>query len=195
MRRANPYRGLALRQLALLPALLLLLGLCSCGDPRQDFVGSFHVLGRLSLSDGNYRETAPVDVSMVVVADAFDSDKLYLDFDCGLVGTIEDHTSFTLDRKTCPTYTSGDCEFTWTFRDGEGTKTEGDPTLALQFSGDITGTCSDGSSGGLFFKFTLTATQDESASKSSRLEGRTLSIRTALEQAARSSFRRGASSR
>ncbi|QRK12899.1 hypothetical protein JQX13_24415 [Archangium violaceum] len=183
-----------MRQLAQMSALLLLLGLCSCGDPRQDFVGSFDVQGRLSLSDGNYQETALVDVPMVVVADAFDSDKLYLDFDCGLVGTIEDHTSFSLDRKKCPSDFVDGCELTWTFREGEGTKTEGDPTLALRFSGDIKVSCSGDSPRMYSFTFTLTATQDESVSKSSRQEERTQSIRTALEQAALSSFRRGASS-
>ncbi|WNG44420.1 hypothetical protein F0U60_10070 [Archangium minus] len=153
-------------------------------------------MGRLYLSNNGYEESQTIDGPLTIVADAFDSDRLYLDFDCGLPGTLQDSNSFKLDRKTCPAYNSGDCEFTWTFRGGEGTKTEddGNPSLELRFNGHIDGTCSDGSSGVLSFRFTLTATPDESGSEDSQLEGRTQSLRTALEQAARSSFRRGTSS-
>lgn len=71
-----------------LSAVALALCICAC-DSRRDFAGSHELSGVLSLREGRWQgESEVTKESLVIVADAFDSDRLYLDFDCGLSATM-----------------------------------------------------------------------------------------------------------
>ncbi|WNG14819.1 hypothetical protein [Cystobacter fuscus] len=148
------------------------------------------------LSNGSRKQTQDVKTTLRVVADAFGSDKLYLDFQCGLTATVQNANAFTLDERECPSYENEGCEYVWRFSDGKGTATEGDPALELRFNGSVNSRCSDGSSLLLTFVFTLTATPAKPSSIEQRV-GRDSSLqqsvlpllRAELEQAARSAPR------
>jgi hypothetical protein len=138
-----------------LSAAALALCLCAC-DSRKDFAGTYEVSGVLSIREGTQEKTSEVkEVPLVIIADAFDSDRLYLDFDCGLSATMRDGESFDLDGKTCPSYTRESCTFTWIFNTGVGTLKE-ESALDFDSSGLIKGRCSNGSSGMVPFSFRLT---------------------------------------
>ncbi|EPX64778.1 hypothetical protein D187_000200 [Cystobacter fuscus DSM 2262] len=136
-------------------------------------------------------------MTLRVVADAFGSDKLYLDFQCGLTATVQNSNAFTLDERECPSYENEGCAYVWRFSDGKGTVTEGDPALELRFNGSVNSRCSDGSSLSLNFLFTLTAMPAEPSSIEQRVGGRDSSLqlsvlpllRAELEQAARAAPR------
>ncbi|PTL76271.1 hypothetical protein [Vitiosangium sp. GDMCC 1.1324] len=143
-----------------LVAVMLTLGVCACGDPRRDFVGSYGVSGTLTTTLGSRQTTSSIkDESLEVVADAFDSDKLYLDFDCGLSGTMSDEKSFRLDDKVCPAYADDECRYLWHFNNGQGSRTGDDAGIGLSFRGTISVDCSDGSSGVVAFILALKGTR------------------------------------
>ena len=139
-------------------AALPLLALWACGDPRKDLVGNYDATGSITFTYSNgQKETDKVDVPLIIVADAFDSDALYLDFDCGMSGKLDD-TGFVLNQKVCPSYeTSNNCTLVWTFTNGGGSKEEALHSRSIQ-EGNIKGRCADRSSGGISFFFTLTGT-------------------------------------
>lgn len=137
-----------------LSAVVLSLFLCAC-DSRKDFSGAYEVSGVLTLTEGPRKSTIEVKAApLVIIADAFDSDRLYLDFDCGMSATMKDGESFELDGKTCPSSTEDSCSFTWTFNNGVGSLKE-DSTLAFDSNGSVRVKCSDGSTGLVNFSFRL----------------------------------------
>ncbi|WP_257459131.1 hypothetical protein [Archangium lipolyticum] len=154
----------------LLSCLLLSLGLCAC-DSRRDFAGSYDVSGSLTTSMNGRSNTSRVeDDTLVIIADALDSDALYLDFDCGLTGKMKDAESFTVDARKCPSYTADGCTFTWTYRDGTVRGDAADDTkINLTLAGTIEGSCSDGSAGQLGFAFSLSGKRKDTSSSGSKL--------------------------
>ncbi|HYO70672.1 MAG TPA: hypothetical protein VEU33_31795 [Archangium sp.] len=140
-----------------LSAVVVTLFLCAC-DARKDFSGAYVASGVLTLTEGGREiKTDLKELPLVIVADAFDSDRLYLDFDCGLSATMkdgEDGATFVLDSKACPSYTKDSCSFTWVFYSGVGSLKD-DGALDFGPNGAIRVQCSDGS-GVVNFKFRLT---------------------------------------
>jgi hypothetical protein len=164
----------------------LVVGLCGC-DPRRDFAGTYEVSGLLTTRSGGSANAIPVDnAQLVVVADALDSDKLYLDFDCGLSGTMDDAESFKVDTKRCPSYMDEDCEITWTFKEGTGRRVEEGSKLEFNLSGSIQWRCYDGTAGQVGFAFALLGTRlGEGLAQSSAQSA----LRSALERELRSHLR------
>lgn len=102
------------------------------------------------------RETQDVQEPMTIIADAFESDRLYLDFDCGMSATMG-APGFVINQEVCPSFEADSCTIVWTYKNGGGSKEEGAP-LKLNPGGTIKIRCSDGSSGDFSFFFTLTGT-------------------------------------
>lgn len=175
-------------------AVLLSLCLCSC-DSRKDVTGRYEVSGTVSFREGGWNDKSELkDVQLVIIADAFDSDRLYVDFDCGLSAKMTDSDSFEFESKTCPSYTQGECTFMWSFKSGQGTLKETEPVLDVHPTGVIKARCSNGASGLLSFWFNLTGVRksEPSADASPGAESRDTgssqmsTLRATLEQAVRS---------
>lgn len=165
----------------------LVVGLCACGDPRRDFAGTYAVSGFLTTGSGGSANAIPVEnAQLVVVADALDSDKLYLDFDCGLSGTLDDSESFQVDTKRCPSYMDEDCEITWTFNNGSGRRVEEGSKLELNLAGSIQWRCYDGTAGQVGFAFALLGNRQ---GEGSGQPGAQSALRSALERELRSHLR------
>jgi hypothetical protein len=145
------------RHIPVLSVALHVLVLCACGgDPRETFVGSYDADGTITFVSGAARETEDVEAPLSIIADAFESDRIYLDFDCGMFATMGE-PGFLINQEVCPSFESDGCTITWSYKNGGGSKEEGAP-LKLNPGGTIKGRCSDGSSGEFSFFFTLTGT-------------------------------------
>ncbi len=167
----------------------LVVGLCAC-DARRDFAGTYEVSGTLTTRAGGSANAVPVDkAQLVVVADALDSDKLYLDFDCGLSGTMDDSESFQVDAKRCPSYLDEDCQVTWTFSEGMGRRVQEGAKLEFNLSGTIQWRCYDGTEGQVGFSFALLGTRLGEDSSSPGQSGAQSALRSALERELRSHLR------
>ena len=167
----------------------LVVGLCAC-DPRRDFAGSYEVSGMLTTGSGGSANAIPVEnAQLVVVADALESDKLYLDFDCGLSGTVDDSESFQVDAKRCPSYMDEDCQITWAFSEGMGRRVEEGAKLEFNLAGTIQWRCYDGTAGQVGFSFALMGTRQSEDSSGSGQSGAQSALRSALERELRSSIR------
>jgi hypothetical protein len=137
-------------------AALPFLVLCACGDPREAYVGSYDADGIVTFRSGSDTDTQEVKAPLAIIADAFESDRIYLDFDCGMSAAM-DEPGFSINQEVCPSFESDGCTITWTYKNGGGVKEEGTP-LSLNPGGAIKGRCADGSSGEFSFFFTLTGT-------------------------------------
>lgn len=176
-----------------LSAVALLLCVCAC-DSRKDFSGRYEVSGQLLVGEGTDRdEYAVKNEQFVLVADAFDSDRLYVDFDCGLSATVQDSDSFAFDTKTCPSYTNADngCTYVWIFKGGSGALKASEPVLDVHPSGIIQARCSNGAAGTLSFWFNLTGVRRNEPSSGSNPGAQAhddsrSALRARLEQAMRS---------
>ncbi|AKJ04867.1 hypothetical protein ATI61_10167 [Archangium gephyra] len=162
-----------MNRLAVSSAVAVALSLCGC-DARKDFSGAYQVSGVLTLTSGGREDKTDLkDLPLVIIADAFESDRLYLDFDCGLSAKMkagEDGASFALDTKVCPTYTRDSCNFTWVFFSGVGSL-EGDASLDFNPNGAITVKCSDGASGVANFKFRLSGVRSSGSGEAPSVPG------------------------
>lgn len=190
-----------MRRAHALSAVLLALCVCSC-DPRKDFTGSYEVSGVLVINGGSQTEPTEVkQLRMVILADAFDADRLYLDFDCGLNAAVGDEDTFVLETTACPSYTSDSCTYAWTYKTGNGNLKDAEgkePTLEFTPSGIVRASCSDGASGSAHFEFKLKGVRKEDSDSSAPLPGelsredsspRRSALQTALERAVRSQLR------
>lgn len=159
----------------------LALGACG-GDSRRDLAGNYDVTGSLTIINGNGdKDTQTVESPLTIIADAFDSKKIYLDFDCGLPATMSD-SGFMITQKACDSYDVEDCTFAWTYNVGGGSKEEG-AELTLNPGGVIKGVCSDGSSGKLSFLFKLTGTPSGAPSGNPGEQDTRSALRTAFHRA------------
>ena len=150
-------------------AVVMSLLLCAC-DARRDFSGASELSGELSLSEGRAVRIVKVkSARLAIIADAFDSDSLYLDFDCGLSATMQKE-SFELDVKKCPSYIEDSCSLTWTFSNGLGTLKD-DSSLDFDTTGTVDVKCTDGTSGLVNFSFQLTGVRGDGSTSGPSLPG------------------------
>jgi hypothetical protein len=144
-------------------AVAVALSLCAC-DARKDFSGAYKVSGVLTLTqNGRESKTDLKDLPLMIIADAFESDSLYLDFDCGLSAKMkngQDGATFEVDSRTCPSYTQNSCSFTWVFYSGVGSLDD-DGSLDFGPNGAVNVKCSDGSSGVVNFKFRMSGVRGD----------------------------------
>jgi hypothetical protein len=176
------------RHLPALCATLPFLVLCACGDPREAFVGSYDADGSITFMSDSGRETQEVQEPLTIIADAFESDRIYLDFDCGMSATMG-APGFVINQEICPPFEANSCTFVWTYKNGGGSKEEGAP-LKLNPGGIIKGRCSDGSSGEFSFFFTLTGTprvpvSEDPGAQDTRRHALRTTFHRALERAMR----------
>jgi hypothetical protein len=181
------------RLLPALSATLPFLVLCACGDPREAFVGSYNADGTITFVVDSARDTQDVATPLTIIADAFESDRLYLDFDCGMSATMG-APGFLINQEVCPPFEEDSCTIVWTYKNGGGTKEEGAP-LKLNPGGIIKGRCTDGSSGELSFFFTLTGTprtpgSEDPGAQSTRRHALRTTFRQAFERAMRAAHER-----
>ncbi|WP_224366432.1 hypothetical protein [Hyalangium versicolor] len=165
-------------------ATLTCLALCACGgDSRRDLVGNYDVTGSFTVTYGDgQKDTQTVDSPLTIIADAFDSEKIYLDFDCGLPATMSD-SGFVFTRKACDSYEVEECTYAWTYSTGGGSKEEEGTELTLNPGGTIKGLCSDGSSGQISFLFKLTGTPSGTPSGNPGEQDTRSTLSTALHRA------------
>lgn len=126
-----------------LATLAVLLFLCACGDPRESFSGVYAVAGTATLTVGDYREEEQIEDTLEIVADAFNGERLFIDFHCGLSGKVDSEDTFFVDVKACPASKADGCTFKTTFDGGAGRLKEG-PTLNLRLEGNLSATCPEG---------------------------------------------------
>lgn len=169
-------------RIPVLCATLTCLALSACGDSRRDLVGTYDVTGSLTvIADNGNKNTQTVDSPLTIIADAFESERIYLDFDCGLNATM-DEPGFVITRTACDSYKVEDCTFAWTYINGGGSKEEG-AQLTLNPGGVIKGICSEGSSGQLSFIFKLTGTPSSAPSGNPGAQDTRSALRTAFHSA------------
>lgn len=176
-----------------LSAVALLLCVCAC-DSRKDFSGRYEVSGKLLIGEGTDRDEYDVtNEQFVIIADAFDSDRLYVDFDCGLSATMQGSDAFAFDTKTCDSYTNTDngCTYIWIFKGGQGTLKDSEPVLDVHPSGIIQVRCTNGATGTASFWFNLTGVRRSEPSSGSSPGAQShddsrSALRVRLEQAMRS---------
>lgn len=121
---------------------LLLLSLSACGDAREEFSGNYGFTGQLKLGVGTNQESFPVQGQLDVIADHFNDKRLYVNWDCGLNTRMEDE-AVALVQKNCPTFRSGNCEFSYRYATGSA-RVEGNK-LTINFSGNVAAWCREGS--------------------------------------------------
>jgi hypothetical protein len=163
-------------------AALPVLVLCACGDPREAFVGSYEADGTITFADDLGRDTQEVTLPLTIIADAFESDRIYLDFDCGMSATIGE-PGFVINQEICQPFEADSCTIVWTYKNGGGSKDQG-ALLKLNPGGTVKGRCADGSSGEYSFFFTLTGIPRTPGSEDPGAQStRRHALRTTLHQA------------
>lgn len=135
------------------PLLGLILG--ACGDARESFTGVYDLEGTIELRQGNASQTFETSSVTEVVADAFDSERIYLNFDCGLSGTMKDSQTFTLTPKGCPQFRDEDCWFKLSYTEGVVSQDAASSGLRLVGKGTYTVRCDDGTSERLSFSLAV----------------------------------------
>jgi len=147
-----------LRRLSVFASPLLGLVLGACGDAREPFTGVYDLDGTFEYRRGGSGATLVVESSTVteVVADAFDPERLYVNFECGLSATMKDDQTFTLTPKGCPQYKVEDCWYRVSYTEGVVSKgVEGDG-LRLVGEGTFTMRCDNGDTDRLNFSVAVT---------------------------------------
>ncbi|MFP2933813.1 hypothetical protein ACLESO_53520 [Pyxidicoccus sp. 3LG] len=132
-------------------AAVLCLSLSACGDPREDFSGRFGSTAEWTEFYSNATVVSTWGLDLEIVADHFDSERLFLDFDCGLNAKMEGD-SMVLIGRTCPAVRDDQCIYSTRYDRGHAS-VNGD-TLTLSASGFIDQQC-PGNSGNLSFSLEL----------------------------------------
>ena len=135
-----------MRRLSVFATPLLGFILGACGDARESFTGVYDLEGTFELRQGNASQTFETSSVTEVVADAFDSERIYLNFDCGLSGTMKDSQTFTLTPKGCPRFRDEDCWFKVSYTEGVISQDAASTGLRLVGKGTYTVNCDDGTS-------------------------------------------------
>ncbi|NMO20704.1 hypothetical protein HPC49_51805 [Pyxidicoccus fallax] len=130
----------------------LFLSLTACGDSREEFSGNYGFTGEFKVGHGANQETLRAQGQLDVIADHFDDERLFLNWDCGMNGKMEDET-MTLVRKNCPPFRSADCVLTYKYDVGNA-NIDG-KTLKFTTTGTVAVRCDDGAAGSAPFTLTL----------------------------------------
>jgi hypothetical protein len=135
----------------LLPAVLLVLGVCACGDPREDMVGGYPVRGTLRLTSGGSTQSDVVKDYIKVTSDTSSSEGLSVllsGLHCTSKAKMTGSLEFSIERTECPSSTDdAGCTITWVLESGSGSKVEDYSELDIQFRGTISARCTDGRTG------------------------------------------------
>lgn len=121
---------------------LLFLSLAACGDSREEFSGNYGITGEFTYSGGGRTQVETVQGQLDVIADHFDSERLFMNLDCGLNAKMGDENA-TLIQKNCPPYRVEDCILTYKYTQGR-VQVDGD-TLTLTGNGEVGLVCNGGS--------------------------------------------------
>lgn len=134
-----------------IPVLAAALALAACGgeDPRVSYAGIYDFRGTMHLTwiapntpQGDFHTGARIEF----VADALDSGRLFVAYDCGLDARLEDDGTFAAPTKACPEVTSGTCRYRTIYDRGALSPAETPGVLQLTLSGAYTKVCEDASS-------------------------------------------------
>lgn len=123
------------------------LALTACGgDPRADYAGTYDFQGNMFLTlvapdspHGNFHTGARIEF----IADALDSERLFVNYDCGMDAHPEDDGTFSIPAKLCPEETSGGCRYRTIIDHGIVRRYPSDGSLQLTLAGAYTKTCED----------------------------------------------------
>lgn len=144
---------------------LLFLSLAACGDEREEFSGNYGFSGEYTVGVGTNAEVNPVAGQLEVVADHFKSDRIFLNWDCGLFGKVEDG-EMTLISRVCPIREQEDCDLVYKYERG-GARIDGDK-LDLTIAGNVHVICPNGS-GNVYIGIKLTGTRGATPPRSGEL--------------------------
>lgn len=144
---------------------LLFLSLAACGDAREEFRGNYGFRGEYTVGVGTNAEVFPVLGQLEVVADHFESERIFLNWDCGLFGKVEDG-AMTLIPKICPAREEEECDFIYKYERG-GASIDGDK-LDLTMSGNVKVQCRN-ESGSVYIAIKLKGVRGAPAPRSGEL--------------------------
>lgn len=152
-----------LRRLSVFATPLLGLILGACGDARESFTGVYDLEGTFEFRRGNASQIFETSSVTEVVADAFDSERIYMNFDCGLSGTMKDSQTFTLTPKGCPQFREEGCWFKYSYTEGVVSQDAASNGLRLVGKGTYTVRCDNGTSDRLDFSVTVSGEKRSSS--------------------------------
>ncbi len=131
---------------------LLFLSLTACGDAREEFSGNYGFTGDLTFGAGVNEEVIPVQGQLEIIADHFDSERIFLNWNCGINGKVEAE-NLELSWKECPSI-QDDCTFMYQYERGNARIDDGS-ALTLSISGKVVVRC-ENASGDVFMGLNVT---------------------------------------
>ncbi|HZH16789.1 MAG TPA: hypothetical protein VE057_20710 [Archangium sp.] len=156
-----------------LPAVLLALGLCACGDPREDLVGGYPITGTMQTTSGGSTNSSRVKDYVRVSSDSASSDRLSVllsGFKCTSAAKMTGPLEFSIERTQCPPETTDGCTYTVVLERGTGGKDVDYSELVIKFSGTVSARCTDGRTGQTTFSLSMSGFRSAEGSTERELE-------------------------